>query len=274
MNYYAFPVAAAVACAACNGAAAVLQKIGADKEKNVTNLDAGLLWRLFQNKPYAIGVGLDIVGWGLTLFAVQYLPLFLVEAIIAGNIVITALIERFVRGRKLSRTGYAAIGVILIGLIMLALAASPEQAEPVSNILRWSIIASPILLGVVGFFLARGKSRLSTTGLAIVAGLCFGDTSVIGRIFNFSHPLWHTLYSPFIPALIVSGTLGILLFSTALQRAQATVMNATMTASQTLIPAIVGIVYLGDQARNGLWYLVVVGSLLALTGVITLATRS
>ena len=48
MSAITLPVIAAVACAICNGSAAVLQKLSADKVKNVKSLDAGLLWRLFQ----------------------------------------------------------------------------------------------------------------------------------------------------------------------------------------------------------------------------------
>jgi drug/metabolite transporter (DMT)-like permease len=268
------PMLAAFACALCNGTAAVLQKISADKEKNVTSLDARLLWRLFQNVPYVAGVGLDVLGWMLTLYAVHYLPLFLVEAIIAANIVVTALIERIFMHQKISRRSYFAIITILVGLILVAIASSAGRSEPISNVVKWLIIFSPVPLGIAGYMLARHKSYRSTVGLAVLGGLAFGGTSVIGRIFSLSQPLWHTLYNPLIYALLASGILGILFFSTALQRAQATVMNATMTASQTLIPAVVGIAFLGDDARNGLWYLVVLGSSLTLGGVIMLAFSS
>ncbi len=265
------PMLAAFACALCNGTAAVLQKISADKEKNVTSLDARLLWRLFQDMSYVSGIGLDVLGWILTLYAVHYLPLFLVEAIIAANIVITALIERLFRHQEINRWSYFAIIIILVGLILVAIASSAGRSEPISNVVRWIIIFSPLPLGIAGYILARLKSYRSTVGLAILSGLAFGDTSVIGRIFSVSHPLWHTFYNPLIYSLLVSGSLGVLLFSTALQRAQATVMNATMTASQILIPAVVGIAFLGDNARNGLWYLVVLGCSLSLGGVIVLA---
>lgn len=271
MPNYSIPMLAALACAVCNGTAAVLQKISADKEKDVSSLDARLLWRLVQDKPYAGGVALDILGWSLTVFAVQYLPLFLVEAIIAANIVVTALIERLFRHQKISPKAYLAITIILAGLVLLALAASPEKAEPISNTLKWLIVLTPVPIAMAGYVLARGKSYGTAIGLAVLGGLAFGGTAVVGRIFRLSQPVWHTVYSPLIFALIASGILGILLFSIALQRAQATVINATMAASQTLIPAVIGIVFLGDHARGGMWYFVVLGTSLALGGVAFLA---
>jgi len=270
--HYALPLLAALACAVCNGTAAVLQKVSADKEKRAKSLDARLLWRLFQDLPYVVGVILDILGWVFTLYAVRYLPLFLVEAVIATNIAITALTERLFRKQPISLQSYIAIGAILIGLVLLALAASPDRAKPISETVKWAIIATPLPIGIVGYALSRGKSYLSAIGIAVTSGLAFGGTSVIGRIFDFSHPLWHTVYSPLVIALIASGGLGILLFSIALQRAQATVTNAVMTASQTLIPAIVGILFLGDSARHGLHYLVIIGTAITLCGLIALAT--
>lgn len=271
VHYYVIPLLAALGCAVCNGTAAVLQKVSADKEKNVSNLDARLLWRLFQDKPYLIGIALDLLGWVLTIIAVHYLPLFLVEAVIAASIVVTALIERIFRHRAVGLKAYAAIGIIVVGLGLLALSAAPERARPISNLLRWLIVLAPGLIALVAFVLARRKSYGTAIGLAILSGLAFGCTSVIGRIFTVSRPLWHTTYNPLIFALIASGVLGILLFSIALQRALATVVSASMTASQTLIPAIVGILFLGDEARNGLWYLVVIGTSLTLGGITFLA---
>jgi drug/metabolite transporter (DMT)-like permease len=271
MNHYLLPILAAFGCAIGNGTAAILQKVSADKEKTVGSMDARLLWRLFQDKPYIGGVALDLVGWGLTLYAVQYLPLFLVESIIATNMVVTALIERLVWHRVLSYRVYLAIGIIVIGIIPLLFAATPEKAAHISNLLRWLIVFSPLPIAAAGYFLARRTGQVAAIGLAVLGGLAFGGTSVVGRIFVFSQPLWHTIYSPLVLALIANGILGILLFSIALQRSHATVVNATMTSSQTLIPALVGIVFLGDSARNGMWYLVAIGTGLSICGFILLA---
>lgn len=272
MLNYLFPLFAAFGCAICNGTAAVLQKVSADKEKNAHSLDARLLWRLFQNKLYIGGIILDLLGWTLTLYAVRYLPLFLVEAVIAANIAVTALIERLFRHQTLRIRSYVAIFLIIGGLVLVAIASSPERAEPISNLVKWIIILTPLPIGGVGYVLARYKSHKATFGLALLGGLAFGCTSIIGRVYSFSPPLWHIIYNPLSFAIVVSGGLGLLLFSTALQRAQATAVNATMTASQTLIPAVVGIAFLGDEARHGLWYLVIIGTSLTLLGVVTLAT--
>ena len=60
MHNLLLPVLAAAACALCNGTAAFLQKVSAYKDQNADSLDVRLLWQLFQDKPYALGVGLDL----------------------------------------------------------------------------------------------------------------------------------------------------------------------------------------------------------------------
>lgn len=260
-------MAAAFGCAACNGAAAVLQKIGADKEQNAAGLDVRLQARLFRNGPYMIGVMLDLIGWGLTLYAVQYLPLFFVQSIIAASILMTAMIERFFRGQVIAWRSYQAIGLIVAGLVLLAFAAAPERAEPVSNTVRWLIVLVPVPVGLAGYVLARRERFVATIGLGVLSGIAFGGTSAVGRIFSPSQPLWHTAYSPLVLSLIATGGLGIMLFSIALQRAQATVVNATMTAAQTIVPALIGIAFLGDEARHGMWFAAAAGVALALAGV-------
>jgi drug/metabolite transporter (DMT)-like permease len=274
MDTYLLAMVAAFACAICNGTAAVLQKVSADKQKNVSTLDVSLLWRLLQDTPYIVGIALDLLGWLLTLVAVHFLPLFLVEAIIAFGIVVTAIIERLFRKQKISTKSYLNIGLIVIGLIILIITSNTNQATHISQLVKYLIIFSPLVVATLGFILVKGKRSINTILLAILSGIAFGGTSIGGRIFEFSHPLWQTIYRPLTLTIVVSGILGILLFSIALQRAKATIVNASATVSQTIVPTIIGIAFFGDTAKSGQWYLVIIGIALALVGVTFLSLSS
>jgi drug/metabolite transporter (DMT)-like permease len=270
---YTLSLAAAFGCAVCNGVAAILQKVSADREDNVKGLDAGLMLKLVKDLPYLIGVMLDVSGWILTFIAVRYLPLFLVESIIAANIAVTAIIERFLLRKPLPGTAYITIGFMLLGLVLVAISAAPASAGTLSlaeTCVLFVIVAVVILAGA---FFAKNSSPRSATILAGLAGISFGLTSVASRVFRPAHPLWHNLYNPYISILIIAGTLGIFLFSVALQRAHATVLNASMTATQTLIPALIGIVLLEDKARAGHWVYVILGTSITTGAAILLALQ-
>src|SRR6266571_1594145 len=105
------PLSAAVGCAVCNGVAAVLQKQGADKETRAVSLHVGLLFRLLKKWPYVFGVILDGLAWALTLVAVHSLPLFVVQPVIALSVVVTAIVERTVFGRRLGWKHIVYIGL-------------------------------------------------------------------------------------------------------------------------------------------------------------------
>lgn len=270
---YALSLGAAFAAALCVGTAAVLQKIGADEEKKVRSLDVRLLWELAGDLPYIIGVCLDGASWVLTLFAVHYLPLFLVQTIIAMNIAITAILEAIFFRRQLGRLRYGAITLIVLGLILLAITAAPGKIGVITPSIKWAMLLGVIPIAAAGAVLARHRSYLATIGIAGLSGIAFGQTAVIGRIFQLYSPLWHNIYSLYVWSSLANGVLGILLLSIALQRTYATTTSATATAAQTLIPTVIGIALLGDGTRPGLWYIAILGAAFALTGTLVMASK-
>ena len=269
---YWIALAAALGCALCNGIATVLQKEGADRQKRATSLDARLLLRLIRDWRYNLGIVLDLTGGGLTLVAVHTLPLFLVQSLIASSVAVTLLVERYILHRATLRRSYAAIIMVLVGLVMVAYTAAPERALPVSAGTEWAILLAIVPLAIIGA-ISSGTQRVgSTTILAISSGIAFGLTSVAGRILTVPTPFWHLIYNPVLYAFGLYGVLGLWLFTIGLQRASATVLNTVMTAIQTLVPAGLGIVFLGDSVRHGQWDIALSGMILALLGSVIIAT--
>ena len=264
-------ILAAVGCALCNGTAAVLQKVSADKAKPAEGVHVGLLWSLLHDWLYILAGVIDTLGWILTYLAAQHLPLFFVESIIATNLIITALLERFVLHAPLKKATYAATGLILAGVTVLAFAAGPDTAKHGSVTLDWTLALFPVAVGTLALIVGRFRHGVATIGLAALSGVAYGSTSIISRVFPLPHPLWHVVLSPLPYGLIASGFVGVLLFSTALQRAPATVVNACMTSAETFVPTLIGLFVLGDVVRSGRWYDVVIGLTLAIVGTISLA---
>jgi hypothetical protein len=123
----------------------------------------------------------------------------------------------------------------------------------------WFLLLIPVPVALIGIICAKRKSYRAAVSLAALSGLAFGMTSVAARIFKTLHPLWHNIYNPYASVLLLSGALGILMFSVALQRGRA-----------TIIPTLLGIVLLGDSARHGLWILVALGLVLTIASTLSL----
>jgi drug/metabolite transporter (DMT)-like permease len=267
---------AAFGCALCGGVATVLQKNSADKATKVSSLHVGLFFRLLRNWPYLLAIVLDLSAYVLQVMALRSLPLFVVQPIVASSIVIVAVIERVLLRRKLRRQTVIAIVFMAIGLLLLTLTATPETAAPVGDTVRVVIIVMPLLLAVVGAIFAKLQTHVATIVLATVSGLAFGGTAIVGRMLRFSTPYWQdwqVFLSPLFASLLAYGLIGILLFTIALQRHQASVVNAVMMTVETIVPVGVGLLLLGDSPRHGLWLVMIVGAGVALTGAVLVAAK-
>lgn len=261
-----FALLSAFGCALCNGVAAVLQKISTDKAARFTSANVNLLWRMLQDWPFLLGTLLDGAAGGLTLIAVHSLPLFVVQPIIALSVVVTCLVERYVFHKILGRRTVMAIALIMLGLLLLASNAAVENAHQVTGLTRSVIIITPLLLGLVGAILAKIEHHFATMALAATAGVGFGGGAIAGRLLTFPPPYWHILLNPLFISWLAYGLVGILLFTIALQRNRASVVNAAMITFETIAPILVGILLLGDTPRHGSWLIVIIGASIALSG--------
>jgi drug/metabolite transporter (DMT)-like permease len=265
---------AALGCALCYGIGSVLEQVGARREQTATSIDPRLLLQLARQGPYLAGLGLDVVGWGLSLLALRTLPLFLVQSAVAASIAVTAVVARWVLHTVLDRFDLTAIGVIIVGLIMLALAAAPDASRPVGAVFRVVLLLGVPVLALAGAALARSTTARGHLGLAVVAGLAFSGTAVAGRTIVIPHHLLALVGRPLAWALVGYGGLGILLFSIALQKGSVTTTNALLFSAQTVVPTVIGLVLLGDRARAGRWPLMVLGCSAAIAGAVGLALHA
>ena len=265
---------AALGVAICNGIAAILEKISADKVARATTLRIGLLWRLLHDWPYLLGLGLDGLAWLLTLVAVHNLPLFVAQPIIALSIVVTVLIDRLLLHHRLTKRAIVALLCIVGGIGLLAMAATPETAQAVGAVVRWVIIGFPVVLAVAGTLLVKNNHRYASVALGALSGIGFGGTAITGRMLSFGQPYWHVLVNPLLWSLLAYGLVGLLLFTIALQRQLASTINAAMVAFETVVPILVGIILLGDTPKNGRWSLVLIGLILTGVGTVIMAATA
>ncbi len=274
MSSSSLALTAAFGCAACYGVGSVLEQIGARREEAATTLDPRLLIRLAGQLPYLAGLGLDAVGWALSLVALRTLPLFLVQSAVAASIAVTAVVARLVLRTKLDTGDAIAIGVIVVGLIVLALAAAPDDARPVGALFRLLLVAGVPVLAVGAAALVKVEVERGALGLAAVSGLAFSGTAIAGRVVAIPDDLLQVVREPVAWALVGYGLIGILVFSIALQRGSVTTTNAMLFAVETVVPTLVGLVFLGDRARAGRWPAMAIGCAATIAGAVVLALRS
>lgn len=241
------------------GFGTILQATGVRRTSTADHLDLMLFARLSRQLPYLAGLALDAVGFLASIVALRTLPLFVVQAAIAGSIGVTALTAVFAFGFRLRASDTAAIVVLLIGLGLLGASAQGEHAAHLSPTGRWLLLLGVVVVAGGGILAARMKDPQGGIGLAACAGLGFTGTAIAARTLHVPGSLWHLAFEPVAIALVLYGVCGMLMFASALQRGSVTSTSAVMFAVETIVPSIVGLAALGDGTRPHFQIVAVVG---------------
>jgi drug/metabolite transporter (DMT)-like permease len=264
----------ALGCSVCYGTATVLQAVATRSVQpgSGSGVDAMLLLRAVRQWRYIAGFGLDGVGFLLQVAALRLVPIYIVAAALAASIAVTAIVSAWFLSAQLSPVEWTAVGVVCVGLAMLGLAAGPEGSERGPAGLDWA------LLGVVAAVLVAGAAagRLGDGSRALVLGLgagCgFGAVEIAVRLIDPIDPTKAAFYAnPGLYVVIAGGATGFLLLTSALSRGSVTTAVAGMVVGETVVPALIGVLWLGDLTRPGFGWMVVVGFAIAVAGTLALA---
>jgi len=267
-------ILAGLTAMACYGVGSVLQALAARRTTTAQGLDPRLLARLMTQVPYIAGLALDLLGFVFNVLALQSLPLFLVQCMIAGSVGVTALVSVPLLHAQLGRRGLLDVVVLLVGLILLATSAEAGPARELAPPQQWLLLASALAVGAASVLAFRLRERSAFWVLSALAGLAFAGVGVAARALLLPSDLWRVALSPIAWALAVFGILGMLLFASALQRGSVTVASGLMFAVEVLVASIVGFVLLGDIVPSGSSLgVAVVGVGLAVAGAIRLADQ-
>jgi drug/metabolite transporter (DMT)-like permease len=256
------------------GFGTILQATGARRTSTSGHLDVLLFGRLARQLPYLAGLALDAVGFVASIIALRTLPLFVVQAALAGSIGVTAVTAVFVFDFRLRRSDIAALIVLITGLALLGASAQSEDAAHLSHLGGWLLLGGVAVVAVAGIVAGRLDDPAGGIGLSACAGLGFTGIAIAARALPFPDPSWHVVFEPVAIAMVLYGALALLMFASALQRGSITAISAVTFAVETTIPSIVGLLALGDHTRPHFQLVAVLGFALSLAASMALARYS
>lgn len=255
---------AAVLAAVTLSVGAMLESAGARR--------AGPDGRAILQPLFLVGVVVDLVGWALSVVALRYLPVFAVQSILAGSIVITVVASHPVFGAPLRRVDLIAAGSGLAGLAMIAASAGDAPAGKLPPAGTPILVLVFITLITVGFIAARGENAVLQ---ALLGGLSFSGVPLCVRAVRITPDVAGdvtlVLRQPLVYLVVGFALTGVTLFSVALQRGAVGLITATNSVTQVVVPGVVGILVLGDEVRPGWIPVLIVGAAVSLGSVVALA---
>jgi drug/metabolite transporter (DMT)-like permease len=272
---------AALLSALCYGVAAVMQAVAVrsasrrsarieDGDPAAARVDPGLIVRLLGQWRFLASLCIDIIGFLAQLVALRRLPLFAVQAVIAANLAVTAVFAAWLIKVKLSWREWLAVAGVVVGVGLLGSSAGAEGAATVGAAFQIALMVAVAGVGVVGVAAARLPGRARTSALGATAGLGYAVLAVSARILPGFSPA-QLMRSPAAYTLVAAGIVSFLMYATALEGGSVTVATAAVVLAETVPPAVVGVLFLGDSTRHGLTGLAVAGFVLAVACAVALA---
>lgn len=261
---------AALGAAVCYGVGSVLQAVGARRTATAVGIDPRLLVRLLGQSTFVLGSLLDVIGFVLALVALRSLPLYVVQATIASNLAVSAVLAAEVMHARLARVEWTGVVAATIGLALLGMSAGEQGPVEAGHVFRWGLVVGSVGVVVLGVAAGGLSGSRGAAALGFVSGLGFGVVSLAGRVLTDLAP-GHLWRDGALWALVVSGAVGFLLHAVALQRGSVATATVGVVLGETIVPVAIGIVVLGDTTRSGFVPVAVVGFLLAVAGALTLS---
>ncbi|WP_328499254.1 hypothetical protein OHS59_17995 [Streptomyces sp. NBC_00414] len=271
----------ALGASVCFGTATVLQAIAARaagpgaessgaESSGPSGVDAALFLRAVREWRYLAGLALDGAGFVLQIVALRSLPIYTVGAALAASLAVTAVVAAWLLDARLSRIERGAVAVVCAGLAMLGFTSGAEGDETGPTALGYAMLGTAFAVLLVGAPAGRLPGRGRALALGLGAGFGFGVVEVSVRLIDDLSP--STLFTnPAAYALLLGGGAAFLLLTSALQRGSVTTATAGLVVGETVGPALVGVVWLGDRTREGLAWAAVLGFAVAVAGALALA---
>ena len=233
---------AAVVAALCYGIASVMQSVAVREASNRSRaqasaggaVDPSLVPRMLSQWRFVVSVAIDLLGFLAQLVALRRLPLFAVQAIVAANLAVVAVLATVIIGATLSLREWLAVFGVVAGVGLLGSSAGAEGASHAGVAFKIALIVATGVLGVCGLIAARVlRDPARTLALGTIAGFGFGAVGTAARVLNG--------FAPF-----------------------------TLLRDPAAY-AVVGVLFLGDTTRHGLAPVAVIGFALAVASAVLLA---
>jgi hypothetical protein len=171
---------------------------------------------------------------------------------------------------KLSWREWAAVLGVVAGVGLLGSSAGAEGAAQVGNVFKLALIVAIAGLAVLGLAAAKLNEPYRTTALGLTAGFGYGILSIAARVLTGFSPL-DLARDPAAYAVAAAGIISFMFYATALEGGSVTVATAAVVLAETIPPAVIGVIFLGDQTRPGLAVVAWAGFFIAVASAVMLA---
>ena len=207
---------------------------------------------LFSSKMFAIGMAIATFAWILHIAAMAVAPLSLVQAVLAGGVVLLAVMAERAFGLKISRRQWVGIGMTAVGLLLLGFSlpavhgAHSRFSVPAMIVFEAVLLAAGTLLIMGPRFGAPKEHHGFMLGAA--AGILFGVSDVAIKALTGAvgaHGILG-LVSPWLAVTIPASVVAFYASAKSLQDSEAVPVIAVTATAANVSGILGGLLVFGD----------------------------
>ena len=212
---------------------------------------------LFRSKWWTIGYALAVFAYVCHVGALALAAMSLVQAVLAGGLVLLAVLAERFFGFQLERRQWAGVMLTALGLAMLAITGEARSGQDSADYSIAAMLAfetALVAVGVVLILSCRNEERKDQHGvlLGLAAGLLFTTTHVAVKALTgkIDTTLAEVLLSPYLYIAILGGVAAFFASARSLQIGPAVPVIAvtSIAGNASAIPA--GIIVFGDPVGH------------------------
>lgn len=224
---------------------------------------------LFRSPVYALGIGIALGSWFLHVGALSLAPISLVQATIAGGLVLLTVVANRLFGIDVSRREWIGVALTATGLACLAATVGGGVHSAHSSYRPGTLALFLTIVSAVGLSLAMVSRRGEV--LAVSAGLLWAasDTSIKALSSHAGALGAGVLINPLALVILLASLIGLLISARSLQLGEAVPVIALTSAAANLTTIAAGPIVFAEPLPRGTAATVV--QLLAFTLVIAAA---
>jgi len=235
----------------------VLQQHVAWQEPQEHAAKPRLLWRLARRPLWLLGMGADVIAFGLQAVALHRGSLVVVQPLLTTSLLFTLFLTSITTQRPIVLRQWAAVALVLTGLgVFLADAAptTPSGAGTAGSA-AW-LLCTGAVLAVTAMAVSAGLRHTGTARAAlfgVAAGMADAFMATLAKAFSdsFDHGVGRVFatWTPY--AVVGAGLISLTLISTAYQAGHPTVSLPVITVVDPVVSCLIGLTLYGERLTLG-----------------------
>jgi uncharacterized membrane protein len=232
-----------------------------------------------------------LIGLGLQVLALSLISISVVQPIFVSGIVVLLVLSHHFLKEHLARREWVAISLVGLSLlaISLSLSAASDEAGSSGKVSSLVLAGIPTIVFSAWLFFSaehlygsrRPHARFGAPLLGIATGMTYGVAALATKAvasqvqqYGVVSAIPHVFGSAYFYAIVVSSVIGLVLFQTALQRCQASLIVPVSNTVTSVYVMVLGTVIFSEHLPTQGWKLGlrVIGLIGVLSSVLLLAS--